>query len=191
MAVFSVLDLLLVVIGLMVVIWGLYRQTLGMVITFFGFYVSTIFAGLVMILLARLQVFGMGLVESLGGTGDTAALFQAVAFLALLVGIYVVYHIGTNMLFPAPAIEDLGFLDNLLGGLLGVAMGLVVMAVFANVWRYAVLEGWRPYGLRNAMWFAYDGSFLAPYMRRVLAVYNQLLIPFLFMGYPPVLIPIG
>ena len=185
----SVLDGLLVVIGLGGLLWGSYRQTVGMLITWLGFYLSVIFAGTVVLFLGSTYGIGASLTRSLWGRPGSFRPIQAVIFLALGMIFFVVYEVVSQMIFPNPGIPELGFLDNLLGGIFGVALGLVMMAMLGNLWRVAVSGAWQPHDLWTSLNAIYRASILPLRLRPVLVIFNKTLLPFSVFQFPTVLVP--
>lgn len=185
----SVLDGLLVVIGLGGLLWGSYRQTVGMLITWLGFYLSVIFAGTVVLFLGSTYGIGASLTRSLWGSPGSFRPIQAVIFLVLGMIFFVVYEVVSQMIFPNPGIPELGFLDNLLGGIFGVALGLAAMAILGNLWRVAVSGSWQPHDLWTSLNTIYRASILPPHLRPVLVIFNKTLLPFLVFQFPVVLVP--
>ena len=185
----SALDGLLVVIGLGGLLWGSYRQTVGMLITWLGFYLSVIFAGAVVLLLGSTYGVGANLARSLWGRPGSFRPIQVAIFLALGTIFFVVYEVVSRMIFPTPGIPELGFLDNLLGGIIGGVLGLVMMALLGNLWRVAVTTSWQPYDLWASMNATYRVSILPHQLRPVLVIFNKTLLPFLVFRFPAVLVP--
>ncbi|MCD6344611.1 MAG: hypothetical protein DRI37_08395 [Chloroflexi bacterium] len=185
----NVLDGLLVVIGLGSLLWGSYRQTVGMLITWLGFYLSVIFAGTVVLLLESTYGVGANLARSLWGSPGSFRPIQAMIFLVLGTIFFVVYEVVSRMIFPNPGIPELGFLDNLLGGIIGGALGLAAMAILGNLWRVVVSASWQPYDLWVSLDAIYRTSILPLHLRPVLVIFNKTLLPFLVFQFPAVLVP--
>ncbi|MBN1260609.1 MAG: hypothetical protein JXB35_08010 [Anaerolineae bacterium] len=182
------LDGLLIVVGVGVVLWGTFRQTVGMLLSWLGLYLVVTAVGMVVLFIGGTYGFGASLVRSLWGTSGSIRLFEAAVFLGLGVGLFLVYEVTIRLIFPNPGLSKLGFWDNVFGGLLGAVLGLVIMALFSNALRVVVITPWQPFDIWSQLATAYNGSFLAPYLARVLRIFSKLLFPFLFLGYPPVLI---
>lgn len=185
----SILDVLLVFSGLVLFAWGIYRQTVGMLLTWVCFWVSVVVAGAVVLMVGSAHGFGASIQQALWGNALSIRLLQVVLFLFLGMTVFVILHLLVHLVAPNPGIPKLGLGDNILGGLLGILLGIAWMALMGNLWRIAVSVSWRPYDLWQSMQIAYRGSFLVPYVRLALPAVGKLFFPFVFTGYPVVLIP--
>jgi len=185
----SVLDVFLVLGVLCLFAWGIYKQTVGMLLTWICFWIAVVLAGSVVLTLSGAYGLGMKIQRALWGGIPSLQLVQAVIFLVLGSGISFGLHLLVHYVFPNPGIPKLGIVDNVLGGVLGLGLAAVAMALLSNLWRIMVSVSWQPYWLWRAMWTAYEVSTLKFYLRPVLLFSNKLFFPFALMGYPIVLLP--
>ncbi len=185
----SVLDVLLVLGGLALFAWGIYRQTVGMLLTWVCFWTAVVVAGAVVLMVGSAHGFGASIQKALWGSAFSIRLLQVVLFLLLSTTVFVILQVLVHVAAPNPGIPKLGFVDNLFGGVLGILLGIVWMAVMGNLWRIVISVSWQPYDLWQSVQTAYRISFLAPYLRLVLPTVRTLFFPFIFTGYPVVLIP--
>lgn len=185
----SLFDVLLVLGGLALFAWGIYRQTVGMLLTWVCFWTAVVVAGAVVLMVESAHGFGASIQQALGGSVFSIRLLHVVSFLFLSTVTFVVLQVLVHVVAPNPGIPKLGLVDNALGGLLGLLLGIAWMTVTGNVWRVAVSVSWPPYTLWQAMQLAYRSSFLAPYLYWALPTVGKLFFPFIFTGYPLVLAP--
>lgn len=179
----SVLDVLVFLLLAAFVAWGFYRQTFGMLISWFGFYISVLIGGLVDLFLSGAQDIGLNIVRSLGGSGRAMYLLQVGVFLAFVVGSWIIYHLLFLLAFEKDPFPSFGIIDGLLGGLLGIGLGIVVCAVLVNLWRVTASMAWQQADLWQRMYTLYNTSLSPAYLRPVLRFFNQFL-PFVLGRQP-------
>ncbi len=185
----SLLDVSLVLLGAVAVLWGTYRQLLGTLLSLVGFYITLLIAGMLTSLLSGAYGVGTDIVRSLWGEATSIHLVEVALFTVLGIGFFAALEVGNRVLFPHPSLSRLGLWDGILGGALGLALAVALMAVFANLCRLTVLTPWQPYATWLVVRRAYDASVLAPVLEPVLQIVRGLLFPFAFMAYPRVLAP--
>jgi len=185
----SLLDVLLVFLGAAGVLWGMYRQLLGTLLSLVGLYFTLLVAGMATSFLSGAYSVGTEIVQSLWGQPTSIRLIEVGLFAALGIGCFVALEVGNRYAFPNPALKGLGILDGVFGGILGLVLGVALMAVFSNLWRLVVLTSWQPYATWLFLRRAYDASLLAPWLKPALQALRTLLFPFALMGYPRVLTP--
>lgn len=185
----SLLDGVLILLGMIAVLWGTYRQLLGTLLSFLSFYFTLLVAGALVGLMSDTYGVGARLVRSLWGEAASFRLIEVGLFILLGLGAFIALEVGNRFVFPNPGLAKLGIWDSVFGGILGALLGLALMAVSSNLWRLTVMASWQPWNTWAFMRRAYDASLLAPLMRSVLPVLNGLLFPFAFFGYPRVLLP--
>jgi len=179
----SVLDVFVFIILAIFLAWGVYRQTIGMMVSWFGFYLAVLLAGLVDLIISGTHGFGMRIIRSLGGSSESTRLLQIGFFFAVLVGTWIIYHLLFNLAFQEEPFPSFGILDGILGGLLGLALGIVASAVLVNLWRVTVGTAWQPMDLWQRMYNVYYTSLLPAYLRPALRLLNQFL-PFFSASRP-------
>jgi len=126
-------------------------------------------------------------VQAIGGPNPS--LFHGIVFDALLVILLVVSYILIHVAFPDTKLPKLGFLDNLLGMIVGVVIAVILVSLLLNSMGAMVAERW----VTNETGWAslraqYLGSGLRPHTSSVMAAYGWLFALF-FRGLPPVLFP--
>lgn len=163
--------------------WGFYRQTFGMLISWFGFYISVLLGGLVDLFLSGAQDIGLNITKSLGGSGKSIQLLQVGAFLAFVAGTWIIYHLFFQLAFEENPFPAFGIVDGVLGGLLGIGLGIVVCAVLVNLWRVTASVSWQQAGPWQRMTTLYNASLSPAYLRPVLRGFNQFL-PFVLGRQP-------
>ncbi len=186
----TVLDVFLFLIGAAFLAWGVYRQSFGMAITWFGFYISVILGGLVALFIAGANDFGMTIVGWLGGSARSISLVELAFFSATFLGSFVIYHLLFALAFKGEAYPSFGLIDGILGGVMGLVLSVFFGAVFVNVWRLLASVAWQPENLRQSMYAAYHASMLRVYLLPVLRTFNQFL-PFSLTNPPLPLSPWG
>lgn len=182
----GVLDVFMILLWVVAVTWGLYRHTIGTLVSWGGLYIALILAGLLDLMVSGAHSFGMKIVLALWGTEQSIRLLEVIVFAVVSVGVFVIYHLIIH-LAQEESYPEFGLLDSLLGGLLGALLGLVIIALLGNLWRLAVSVSWQPYNLRQGMLANYQSSVLAPLLRQLLQIFNKSLLPFFFFRLPPVL----
>ena len=180
---FSLLDVIVFSILALSLAWGVYRQTAGIVVSWFGFYLSVLVGGLVDLIIGGAYGFGMRIVRSLGGDAESIHLLQVGIFLAVWVGTWIIYHLIFRLAFESEALPSFGLLDGILGGLLGLGLGVVVSAVLVNLWRVSIDSAWQPMDLWQRMYTVYYTSFLPVRLQPALRTFNRFL-PFFFTDQP-------
>ncbi|HEY89697.1 MAG TPA: hypothetical protein G4N98_08205 [Thermoflexia bacterium] len=185
----GVLDVFMILLWLAVVIWGLSRQTIGTLISGGGFYLALILAGTLDLTISRAHSFGMKTVLALWGTTRSIRLLEVIIFSMVSGGVFVIYHLIFYLAQEERSYPEFGIIDNILGGVLGALLGLVMVALFANLWWLAASVPWSPYNLQQGMLASYQASLLAPQLRGVLRIFNRTLLPFFFYQHPPVFFP--
>ncbi|MCJ7550034.1 MAG: hypothetical protein MUQ30_10170 [Anaerolineae bacterium] len=126
-------------------------------------------------------------VQAIGG--ENLSLFRGIVFDTMVVVLLVVGYVLVHIAFPDTKLPKLGFLDNLLGMVIGVAIAVVLVSLLQNSMGAMVAERW----VTNETGWAslraqYLGSGLRPYTSSVVGAYGWLFALF-FRGLPPVLFP--
>ncbi len=186
----TALDLFLIMIGVGFVIFGALERTVRLVMMLIGFYIVSLGVGFVTLasdIVGQLAAAALGVI---GARVPSIVIIQTFAFLGLGIPALVIIYIMTRIAFQDTSIPSIGFMDNLLGAILGVVLGLLVMAVLCNTWGIVVSVRWNPVLTWRAMKGAFVYSTLRPTLNQILNLYRILLIPFRFMGYPPFFVPL-
>ena len=122
-------------------------------------------------------------------TGPNVTLGRGVVFDALLVIFLVAGYVLTRVAFPITKLPKLSILDNLLGLLVGVVIGVLFVSLLLNSMGVMVIERWitNDQGWANLR-AAFLGSGIRPTTSQALSIYSWAFVPF-FPGLPPVLLP--
>ena len=181
----TILDGLLILLGLIVIILCTMDGFLRAVVTLVSFYLITTGTGLLTLATDMLHGIARSLASVVGGHVPSMLLTQTVIFAVLTVPLFIgAYFIGKT-LFRETALPKLQVLDNILGAIVGIVLALVIMALIYNTWGVAVSVRWQNAQTWNSMRMAYYGSFLRPYLREILVTSRPLFLMFQFTEYPP------
>ncbi|MGC9520897.1 MAG: CvpA family protein [Anaerolineae bacterium] len=126
-------------------------------------------------------------VQAIGGSNPV--LTRGVVFDILFVLFLIAGYVLIRLAFPVTKLPSLGFLDNLLGLVVGVVITVTLISVLVNSMGVMTVERW-PVNEQGwtALRSAYVRSGLRPLTTRVMGAYGWLFVPF-FRGLPPVLVP--
>ncbi len=175
----SPLDILLIMLGLFVVALCLYVRFVRALFLLVGAYTATLMGVFLYQLAAfRLQAIGNG-----------EMWFEGTMFLLIFFVILLAFFLISRAAYPDTTLPKLGFLDYLLGALVGILVAGVVITIIYQGLGVMVSEYWEPYSTFASMSALYGGLHLAPLLRTFLSLYGYLFYPFFFsIGFPPVLI---
>lgn len=185
-----ILDILLVVIIALVIALAAAEGLARSLVMLIGFYLLSMLLGMLIVGFNVAQVLANAVLRSIGGP-QSPFFYQGFIFLALLIPGFILLLILGHIALEDATIKGLGWIDNLLGTLVGVALALVFAAVICNTWGVIVAQQWRPFNTWIALRLAYDTSVLRPYMMNILRFYRGLLFPFSVSGYPIFYVPQG
>jgi hypothetical protein len=185
-----ILDIILLIIIALFIALAAAEGLVRTLIMSFGFYLLTILLGILVVAFDLAQALGNAVLSSLQGP-TSPFFYQGMIFLALLIPSFAILLLLSHAALSDTSIEVLGWMDNVLGTLLGVGLALVFAAIVCNSWGVIVSQQWRPFDTWVAMRTAYDGSALRPYMMNILVFYRRLLFPFATSGYPIFFVPQG
>lgn len=181
----TILDGLLVLLGLIVIILCTMDGFLRSVVTLVSLYLITTATGLLTLATDMLHGVARALAEVVGGRVPNMVMTQTVIFVVLTVPLFIgAYFIG-KMLFRDTALPKLQVFDNILGAIVGIVLALIIMALIYNTWGVAISVRWQNVQTWNSMRMAYFGSFLRPYLRETLITFRSLFVMFSFLEYPP------
>jgi uncharacterized membrane protein required for colicin V production len=181
----TILDGLLILLGLLVIILCTMDGLLRSVVTLVSFYLITTAIGLITLATNMLHGVARALTELVGGGVPSMVMTQTVIFVLFTIPLFVgAYFIG-KAVFRDTTLPKLQVLDNILGAIVGIVLAMLIMAVIYNTWGYAVSVRWHNAQAWYTMRMAYTGSFLRPYMREILLTYRPLYFVFSIMEYPP------
>ncbi len=181
----TILDGLLILIGVLVIIFCTLDGFLRAIVTLVSFYLITTATGLLTLATDMFHDIARSLTELVGGRVPSMVMTQTVIFVVLTVPLFIgAYFIG-KVLFKETSLPKLQALDNVLGAIVGIVLATLIMAVTYNTWGFAVSIRWHNVAAWYNMRVAYTGSFLGPYLREILLTYRPLYFVFRFIEYPP------
>jgi len=121
-------------------------------------------------------------------TGPNRSLAEGAFFIGLFIIFFVLGYVVIHVSFPVTKLPKLGFLDYVMGFLLGLIIAAVIVALLHNAIGVMVSERWTDHAAWVRMRNDFYASPLQPFSRTVLSVYGWLFSPF-FRPLPPVLTP--
>lgn len=181
----TVLDGLLILIGLVVIIMCAMDGLLRAVVMLVSFYLITTAAGLLTLATEAIRGVAVALVSVVGGRVPSLIMTQTIVFVVLTVPLFIGSYFIGKMIFRETTLPKLQVLDNILGAIVGIVLAALIMALIYNTWGVAVSMRWQNVQTWHSMRMAYAGSFLRPYLREVLITCRPLFLMFRFMEYPP------
>lgn len=173
----SAFDILLILVGGGMVALSSYRRLIGSLILLVGAYVASLTAAL----FYEQAAYGLSTI------GKGTHWFEGVVFLGLYFLIFAIFFIVSVAAYPDTSLPKLRFFDQVLGGVIGVGLAAVSMAILWVGFNFMVGEYWEPYDSYAKLQIFYAGASLRPLMRQILSFYLNLLYPFFLRGgFPPV-----
>lgn len=181
----TILDGLLILLGLLVIILCTMDGLLRSVVTLVSFYLIVTAIGLVTLATDVLHSVARALTELVGGHVPSIVMTQTIIFAVFTIPLFVgAYFIG-KVVFRDTTLPKLQVLDNVLGAIVGIFLATLIMAVIYNTWGFAVSVRWHNVQAWHNMRMAYAGSLLRPYLREILVTYRPLFFVLRFIEYPP------
>jgi uncharacterized membrane protein required for colicin V production len=172
------LDALLVLLGVLLIALCLYRRFIGAVFLLAGAYVSTLVA-----LLSYQEV-----AYRLQAIGNNTIWFEGLVFIFLYLLTLVIFFVGSRVAYPDTSTPKLGFLDALLGAVVGFPVAVVSMALVYRAFGYMVSQRWEPFQTYSSVFVAWAGSRIGPMVDQLFSAYLYLIYPFFIrQGLPPIL----
>ena len=173
-------DLLLIIFGVGIVIFGAYQRML-----------RTLFMLIVIWLAAFLGALSYEYVtvpvQALATNNPIAV--KGMVFLVLFLLFTIAGYVISRLAFPVTKLPKIGFLDVLAGGLIGIVVAAVMLSLIFNTLGFIVSERWET---QTTAWISLRSQFLGArllsYVRQVMNIYVRTFTPF-FRDLPPVLIP--
>lgn len=181
----TVLDGLLILLGLIVIILCTMDGFLRAVVTLVSFYLIVTATGLLTLATDVLHGIARSLAGVVGGQVPSMLMTQTVIFVALTVPLFIGAYLIGKVLFRETTLPKLQALDNILGAIVGVVLALIIMALIYNTWGVAISVRWQNVQAWHSMRLAYYGSLLRPYLREILITCRPLFLMFRFLEYPP------
>jgi hypothetical protein len=184
-----VLDVLLLILVVAIIALAAAEGLARSLVMFFGFYLLSLLLGIVIVAFNIAETLNRLIIESMGSGMRSTVLYQGILFLGLLIPAFIIAVIISHFAVDRKGDSRFKWLDNILGTLVGVGLGLVFASVVCNTWGVMVSTRWRPFDTWIAMRLVYDNSLFRPFMLGVLNIYRKLLFPFALSGYPIFFIP--
>lgn len=181
----TVLDGLLILLGLIVIILCTMDGFLRAVVTLVSFYLITTATGMLTLATDMLQGVARALADVVGGRVPNMTMTQTIIFVVLTVPLFIGSYFVGKALFQDTTLPKLQVLDNILGAIVGIVLVMMMAAVIYNTWGFAISVRWQNVQIWNSMRTAYFGSFLRPYLRELLVTFRPLFVMFSFLDYPP------
>ncbi len=176
----SLLDLLLLIVGVLLVLFMATQRFIRALIMIFGVYLSTLIAALLYKPVAdRLSDLSRGAPNFLEGT----------IFIILLALMFIIYFFVMRASFPDTDLPKLKVVDNILGGVVGVVVAALFMSAILSAVGWMVNTPWDNYNAYAALSATYAGSAMRAALLNVMYYYSSLFYPFFIEGFPPVLRP--
>ncbi len=163
----SPFDILLVLIGLAAIVIGFYVRYLRALLLLVGTYLVSVFAGYFYPLFAKLFF----------AIGHGTAWFDAFSFTLFFVGGMLALYFGSRHYFPDMTLPELGFLDTLLGGVVGMILAVLWMAITYGALHLMVSRPWSPQVNYYNLFNLFSLIHLGPKMKTVLYYYLWLFKP--------------
>jgi len=171
------MDIFFILLGLTFVALGFYFRFLRSLAMLLGTYIASLSA----VLLYREAAYRL---QAIGGV---SSLFDGIVFLALFFLVLIVFLIIMHVAYPDMSLPKLGFVDSLLGGLVGIVVGILSMAMLYAGFSVIVSQHWDPYASFASLYSLHAGMRLGPILRIVRSIYAYLFYPFFInTGFPPV-----
>ncbi len=180
----TALDVLLIIVGIGLATWGATQRTVKMLLAWLGLYLSAWLAGLIALLIAAFYDLAIRISAALGATGTSVVNLQAIMFITFVVAFFIAYEQILCFSMEEPR-ALLGPLDFVLGGILGLGLAIVILALLANFWGTITTTPWNNLALWQSARAAFTQSALWPHLRPVMDIYRKVLLIFEFTGYPP------
>jgi len=174
------LDWLLLLIAGACVAISLYQRFVRTVFMAIGAYVGTLFSAL----LYREAAF------RLKAIGHEKPWFEGLVFILLFFLIFLVFYFVSRAAYRDTSLPKLGFLDHLLGGVVGVLVAAILLVILYNGFGVMVSEYWDPFPSYVQLLNLRGSIQLGGLIRQLTQIYAQAFYPFFYAtGFPPVLQP--
>lgn len=173
-------DWLLIFFGAGLAIFFIFQGLVRALFSFFALWSATLLAAV----LYQETTFRLQAI-----TGPNVSLARGLVFDGLLLIFLIAGYVLTRLAFPVTKLPKLGFLDNVLGLIVGAVIALLLVSLLLNSMGVMVMERWVT---NDRGWATLRASFVGSGIRGItsqaLAIYSWGFVPF-FKGLPPVLLP--
>lgn len=175
------LDMLLLLVAAACVVLALFQRFVRTVIVLIAAYTGTLISALVY----RDVAF------RLKAIGQDEAWFEGVVFLLVFFVVFLAIYIASRAAYPDTSLPKLGFVDHLLGGVIGVLIAAILVVVIHNGLSVMVSDYWEPYAAYANLVTLRGGIRLQAFIRQLAQLYALAFYPFFAgIGFPPVLQPL-
>jgi hypothetical protein len=174
------LDLLIIFVGIGLVVFLAYQKMARALFALGVLWAATMLSGL----LYEEAAFRVKAVA-----GPNTSLTEGIMFVVLLVIFFAVGYILMVLSFPETRLPKIGFLDGLMGLLLGVIVAGIMVTLLHNAIGVMVSERWSDASAWSSMRNDFMTSPLRLFTRGLLSLYRWLFVPF-FRTLPPALTPL-
>lgn len=173
-------DMLLILIAVGCIAISMYQRLVRTIIMLSGAYIATLLS----VLLYQEAAF------RLKAIGQEKAWFEGVVFLALFFILFLVIYLASRAAYPDTTLPKLGFLDHLLGGVVGVVVAAILMVIIYNGLGVMTSRYWEPFVSYANLINLRAGIQLGPFLRQIVQIYAYAFYPFFVgIGFPKVLQP--
>jgi uncharacterized membrane protein required for colicin V production len=173
-------DFLLIIFGAGIVIFGAFQRMLRMLFMLVIVWLAT-FIGVLTYEIVTVPV------QALAPNNPMAV--KGMVFLVLFLLLTIAGYVISRLAFPVTKLPRIGFLDVVMGGLVGVIVAALIVSLLFNTLGYMVSERWET---QTMTWVSLRSQYLQArllsYTRQVMTLYDFAFAPF-FRGIPPILVP--
>jgi hypothetical protein len=173
-------DYLLIIFGAGIVVFGAFQRMLRMLFMLVVVWIAT-FAGVLSYEFVTVPV------QALATNNPTAV--KGVVFIVLFFLFTIAGYVISRLAFPVTTLPRIGFLDVVMGGLVGVIVASIVVSLIFNSLGFIVSERWETNTeMWNSLRWQFLGARLLAFTREIMTYYSFAFAPF-FREMPPILVP--
>ncbi len=171
----GLVDVLMILVGVMFFLLLIYARLIRAVLLLAAAYVSTLGSALLYQTTAfRLKAFGHGEIW-----------FEGLMFILLFFLIFLIFFLVSRAAFKDTTLPKLGFLDYVLGGVVGIPVVFIVLTVIYHGLGVMVSGYWEPYKSFANLNSMFTGIGTAGIWRQFMGFYRYLFFPFFMRtGFP-------
>ena len=170
-------DVLLLLVGLGIVGFLAYQRLLAALISLVILWLATLLATLGF---EKLAYYAQGFL------GPPTVATEGFSFILLLILLVVGGYQIINKLFPDTTFPKLGIFDYIGGGLVGMIVAALVIAVIVNALGYRVSDQWPKQEAWIKAYTSYSRLAIRPFAQQMMSFFQPTLAPF-FRSLPPIL----
>lgn len=173
-------DFLLIIFGVGIVVFGAFQRMLRMLFMLAVVWLATYLGAL---------FYEMVTVPVSAVASNNPTVVEGMVFLVLFMLLTIAGYAVSRLAFPITKLPKIGFLDVLMGGLIGAAVAALVLSLVFNTLGFMVNERWE---VQTQTWYSLRSQFLGarllPYIRQVMNYYAWT-FTFFYREFPAVLVP--